>query len=308
MPITAFSRKGERDIMPKNLSLSRKIFFSLDYAFLIILAVLCLVPMIHVLALSFSTSNAAAAGYVKLWPVNFTLKSYDFVSSKPQFLMALVVSLKRIAIGIPINMLLTALIAYPLSMELSKFRARKIFAWFFVITILFSGGLIPWYITIYRLDLINSIWALVLPGAVPVFNVIILLNFFKGLPDEIADAAFIDGAGHWRILLDIYVPLSVPAIATLTLFCIVGHWNSWFDGLILMNNPKNYPLQSYLQTVVVAHDFSTLSTKDMAQFAQVSDKTSKAAQIFLGALPILIVYPFLQRYFITGIVLGSVKG
>ena len=291
-----------------SISFGRKVFLFLDYVFLTVLAFLCLSPMIHVLALSFSSSNAAMAGYVKFWPVQFTMAAYEFVASRPAFLKSLLIAFERIAIGVPVNMLLTILIAYPLSRNVQSFRYRKFFAWFFVITILFNGGLIPWYITIYKTGLIDSIWSLVLPGAVPVFNVIILLNFFKGLPDEIAEAAFVDGAGHWTILWKIYVPLSMPAIATLVLFCVVGHWNSWFDGLILMNNPTHYPLQSYLQTVIVSHDLTVFSPSDYAKFAEVSDRTSKAAQIFLGALPVLAVYPFLQRYFMTGIVLGSVKG
>lgn len=292
----------------KSSSFGRKVFIIIDYIFLAFIAVLCLAPIIHVLAISFSSSSAASAGYVKFWPVKFTLTAYNFVASKPPFLKSLVVAFERVAIGVPINMILTVLIAYPLSRSLESFRFRKWYAWFFVITILFNGGLIPWYITIYKTGLLNSIWALVLPGAVQVFNIIVLLNFFKGLPDEIGEAAFIDGASHWTSLWKIYVPLSMPALATLVLFSTVGHWNSWFDGLILMNNPDRYPLQSYLQTVIVGHDLTLLSASDMSKFSEVSDRTSKAAQIFLGALPILAVYPFLQRYFMTGIVLGSVKG
>lgn len=294
--------------MIKSLSPGRKIFLSLDYIFLISIAILCLIPMIHVLALSFSSNSAATAGYVKLWPIGFNLKSYEFVTSEPSFLRAMLISIKRIALGVPINMLLTIITAYPLSKSIQKFKYRKWYTWFFVITILFHGGLIPWYMTIYKTGLIDSIWALVIPGAVSVYNIIILLNFYKGLPEEIEEAAFIDGAGHWIILWIIYVPLSIPAIATLLLFSIIGHWNSWFDGLILMNTTNKYPLQSYLQTVIVAHNFTIVSTKNLKDLSEISDRTSKAAQIFLGALPILVVYPFLQKYFMTGMVLGSVKG
>jgi putative aldouronate transport system permease protein len=170
-----------------------------------------------------------------------------------------------------------------------------------------SSGLIPWYIAIKNIGLIDSIWALVLPGAVNVFNVVLLLNFFRNLPKELEEAAFIDGAGHWRSLWNIYVPLSAPSLATLTLFTVVWHWNAWFDGLILMNSPDHYPLQSYLRTVVIDMDSMFRSTQDLTDLAEISDRTSKAAQIFLGTLPILLVYPFLQRYFIKGITLGSVK-
>jgi putative aldouronate transport system permease protein len=161
--------------------------------------------------------------------------------------------------------------------------------------------------TIRMTGLLDSIWALVLPGAVPVFSVILLLNFFRGLPKEIEESAFMDGAGHWKVLWSIYVPLSMPALATIALFTLVGHWNSWFDGLILMNSPERYPLSSYLQTVVIDKTMTTMKGNDWMSLAQISDRTAKAAQIFLGALPILLVYPLLQKYFVKGIVLGSVK-
>jgi putative aldouronate transport system permease protein len=154
----------------------------------------------------------------------------------------------------------------------------------------------------------DSIWALLIPSAVPVFNVILLQNFFKTIPAEIEESAYIDGAGHWVNLIFMYLPLSTPALATLSLFVVVGHWNAWFDGLIFMNRPENYPLQSYLQTVVVQRDLKAISIKDISDIIGVSERNSKAAQIFIAMMPILLVYPFLQRYFTKGIVLGSVKG
>ena len=294
--------------MKNKISVGRKAFLVFTYASLITFALLCLLPMIHVLAISFSKSTAAAAGYVTLWPVDFTFKAYEYVASKIEFIRSLIVSFKRVSIGVPLNMLLTILIAYPLSKDKKVLSFRKAYTIFFMITILFGGGLIPWYMVIKATGLMDSIFALILPNAVPVFNVIILLNFFRALPKEIEEAAFIDGAGHWYTLWKIYVPLSVPALATLILFCCVNHWNSWFDGIILMNRTEHYPLQSYLQTVVVQQGLLKITMQDVQSFADVSDRTNKAAQIFIGALPILLVYPFLQRYFMTGIVLGSVKG
>ncbi|TMY87285.1 carbohydrate ABC transporter permease, partial [Klebsiella pneumoniae] len=191
------------------------------------------------------------------------------------------------------------------------FRASRLCSTFSTpskhITMLFHGGLIPLYMTVKYTGIMNTLWALVLPNAVPVFNVVLLLNFFRGLPKELEEAAFMDGAGHWTTLWRVMVPLSAPALATITLFATVGHWNAWFDGLIFMNSPDNYPLQSYLQTVVINRDLSLVSSSDLKALAEVSDRTAKAAQIFLGALPILLVYPFLQRFFMKGIVLGSVK-
>jgi putative aldouronate transport system permease protein len=284
-------------------------FFVAAYSFLALAAALCLLPMIHILAISFSKSTAASAGMVTLWPVDFTLKSYEYVARKPEFIRAMLVGFERVLLGVPVNMVLTALIAYPLSKEKSELTFKKVYTWLFMITILFGGGLIPWYMVINKVGLIDSIWALILPGAVPVFNVIILLNFFKGVPKEIEESAFLDGAGYWTALWKIYVPLSVPALATLTLFAAVGHWNSWFDGIILMNRTEHYPLQSYLQTVVVGQQLmATVRLEDAKDLAEISNRTNKGAQVFIGALPILAVYPFLQRYFMTGIVLGSVKG
>ncbi len=293
--------------MPLKLSSGRKIFLAFNYTFLIVLAIVCLLPLINVLAISFSSSTAATANIVHFWPVDFTLKSYQYAISKPEFARSFQVSIERVLLGVPVNVLLVLLVAYPLSKEDSKFRWRKYYSWAFIVTILFSGGLIPWYMTIKELGLIDSIWALILPGAVPIFNVLILLNFFRELPKEIEEASLIDGAGHWRTLWKIYVPLSAPAIATITLFSVVGHWNAWFDGLILMNSPHHYPLQSYLQTVVIQKDFSKLSEQELKNIQEISDRTIKAAQIFLGALTILAVYPLLQKYFMKGIVLGSVK-
>jgi len=285
-----------------------KIFRILNYIFLTFLGALCLFPMINVLAVSFSSSGAAGAGLVKLWPVEFTLSSYRYVLTKREFITALTISIERLLLGVSVNMLLTILIAYPLSKSNREFRSRSVYTWFFMVTILFTGGLVPGYMAMSAYGLLDSIWVLVLPGAVQVFNVIILMNFFRQLPKEIEEAAFIDGAGHWYTLAKIYVPLSVPALATLVLFSAVGHWNSWFDGLLFMNNPQHYPLQSYLQTVIIARDLTMVNSADIAELAKVNDRTAKSAQIFIGALPILIVYPFLQRYFTTGIVLGSVKG
>jgi len=291
----------------KRNSLSGKLFSVGNIIVLTVLALLCLLPLVNVLAVSLSSSSAASAGMVKLWPVEFTLKSYDFVLKKPEFITSFGISVQRVLLGTVINMLLTIMLAYPLSKEPRAFTGRVLYVWYFVLTMLVSGGLIPWYLIIKNVGLLGSIWALILPGAVNVFNVVLLLNFFRNLPKELEEAAFVDGAGHWTILWRIYVPLSMPALATLILFTMVGHWNSWFDGMILMDTPDKYPLQSYLQTVVINRDLSLVTMADAATLAEVSDRTLKGAQIFLAALPIICVYPFLQRFFIKGVVLGSVK-
>ncbi|SFT26718.1 putative aldouronate transport system permease protein [Paenibacillus sp. BC26] len=199
------------------LTTGRKLFQAANYIFLIGLSILCILPLIHVFAISLSDKTAAAAGDVVLWPVNFTLQSYEYVLHKPEFSKSFIVTLERVGLGTLINMFLTILLAYPLSKEVRTFKYRTVYAWCFVLTILFSGGLIPSYIVVSKTHLMDTIWALVIPGAVPVFNVILLLNFFRGLPKELEEAAFVDGARAWTVLWRVFVPLSMPALATIML-------------------------------------------------------------------------------------------
>lgn len=283
-----------------------RFFDIMNHTFLIGISLLCIFPLLHVLAISFS--NSLSVGEVLLWPVDFTTDAYRFVLGKPDFLQSVFVTVKRVLLGVPFNMIMVILLAYPLSKDSKVFPQRTLYAWFLVFTILFNGGLIPNYLSVRYTGLLDSIWALVLPHAVPVFNVLLLLNFFRNLPKELEEAAFIDGAGHWAILTRVYLPLSLPALATITLFSTVGHWNAWFDGMIYMNSPAHFPLQTYLRTIVIELDFTALGSEDILnQMNSISERTTRAAQIFLGALPILLVYPFLQRFFMKGIVLGSVK-
>jgi putative aldouronate transport system permease protein len=288
-------------------SFGRRAFLVCNLIFLAFISFLCLMPIIHILAISFSSGSAAAAGKVALWPVEFTTAAYDNVFGKPEYLRAFGISIQRVVVGTALSMLLTIVTAYPLSKDRNTFRLRTVYAWIFVFTILFNGGLIPTYLTIKSLGLIDSLGALVFPMAINVFNVILLLNFYRNLPRELEDASRIDGAGHFSTLWKIYVPLSLPALATTGLFTMVGHWNSWFDGMLYMNHPENYPLQTFLQTVIIKMDFRFLKSENVELMLQLSDRTSRAAQIFVAAFPILIVYPFLQRFFIKGIVMGSVK-
>lgn len=293
--------------MTINRSLGRRVFVACNFVFLAILSFLCLMPIIHILAISFSSGNAAAAGEVSLWPVDFTTAAYNNVFGKPEYLRAFWISVQRVVVGTALSMFLVILTAYPLSKDPRQFRLRTLYAWFFVFTILFSGGLIPTYLTVKSFGLIDTLWALILPTAVPVFNVILLLNFYRSLPKELEESSRIDGAGHFKTLWKIYVPLSLPALATTGLFTMVGHWNSWFDGMLYMNHTENYPLQTFLQTVIVKMDFRFIKAENAELMLKLSDRTSRAAQIFVAAFPILIVYPFLQKMFIKGIVMGSVK-
>ena len=288
-------------------SISRKVFMVINIFFFICIGLLCLLPFVNIFAISLSSSSAAARGSVGLLPLEFSVKSYEYVIQKPDFITALLVSVKRVALGLGIGLFLTIMTAYPLSKEKSNFRFRTFYVWYFVFTILFGGGLIPFYMIVRNLGMINTIWALVIPSSLNVFNAVILLNYFRGLPRELEESAFIDGAGHWTLLWKVYVPLSVPVLATLTLFTVVGHWNSWFDGMIFMTKPSNFPLQTYMQSIIIQPNSKILTKEAALRFRVINERTVKSAQIFIGALPVLMLYPFLQRYFITGLVLGSVK-
>jgi ABC-type sugar transport system, permease component len=283
-----------------------RVFNIFNHLLLIVVSLLCILPLVHVLAVSFSGKAAATANIVNLWPVDFTLESYAKTIDNPAFIKALLYSIYRTVLGTAIGMTVIVFAGYALSRRNTAFKSRNVYMWFFVFTMLFSGGLVPGYILITNLQLINTIWALVLPMALSVYNMILLLNFFRTIPAELEEAAVIDGAGLFRTMFSIHLPVSMPALATITLFTLVGHWNSWFDGLIYMMDTSKYPLATFLQTVVVQQDFSKMSInpQDMENLSQ---RTVKSAQIFIGALPVLIIYPFLQKYFVKGIVLGAVK-
>ena len=287
--------------------LGRKIFVVFNYLFCCLLAVLCVIPIVHIFAISLSDHIAVESGAVGLWPVDFTLDSYLYIVQEGDFFKAMGVSVIRVILGVTLGMIVTVLAGYPLSKKKQQFHARPLYVWLIMITMIVSGGLIPKYLVIANLGLMDSIWALVLPAALNPFNIILLQNYIKTLPDEIMEAAYVDGAGHWKNLFLIVLPLSKPVLATLVLFVAVSHWNAWFDGLIYMNRPEHYPLQSYLQTIVTEID-PTLVQNQVDALANVTQKGSKSAQIFLAMLPILCVYPFLQKYFAGGIVMGSVKG
>ncbi|OZB94450.1 carbohydrate ABC transporter permease [Paenibacillus sp. XY044] len=275
---------------------------------LVLIACLSLAPIINTIMVSVSSSTAVNAGRVYFLPVDINFSSYVKILDDEKFWRAFLVSVERVALGGAINMLLTILMAYPLSRTASQFRARNVYMWIIVFTMLFSGGIVPWYMVISKLGLINSIWALVLPGAVPVFNVILLMNFFKGIPKELEEAAFIDGAGPLKILWHIFIPVSLPSLATITLFVIVGHWNNFFDGIVLINDSHKIPLQTYLQQLNLTRDqMQNLSVEQLQQYNKISNTTLNSAKILVSMIPILLIYPFLQRYLIHGIVLGSVK-
>ena len=234
--------------------------------------------------------------------------AYQYVIEKKEFWTSLLKSAERVLIGVPMSMILTILIAYPLSKEKEQLQARGIYVWLFFFTMLFSGGLIPGYLLITNLHLMDTIWALILPTILSVYNIVLMINFFRGIPKELEEAAIIDGAGQFTTCFRVYVPCAKPSIATLTLFSFITQWNSYFDGLIFSNFPSSYPLASYLYTVVVKRDLSLLSIDEIKLLSVVDDRTIRCAQIFISLIPIMLIYPFAQKYFVKGMTVGSVKG
>ena len=290
---------------------ANRIFHFVNIFILAVVSLLCVLPFINLLAISFSDSAAVAAGAVGITPVDFTLSAYEYALKGGKFIRALFISFERVFLGVGLNLILMVLTAYPLSKTRKKVAGRNIYMVYFVITMLVSGGMIPTYLVVTGLGLKDTIWALILPGALPVYNMVILMNFMRGIPEEIEEAAAIDGASPFQILTRVLLPILKPALATVGLFCIVTHWNDWFSGMIYMNNPDNYPLQTYLQSLLQNFEqlLRTQSSQDIqALLAQMDARTGRAAQLFLGAIPVMVIYPFLQKYFTKGLVLGSVKG
>lgn len=292
----------------RRVSVGRRVFQVSNLTILLLLTGLCLLPFIHVIAVSLSNNSYVDAGMVTFWPMGFNMESYGYLLSKQSFWNAFRISIFRLLLGTSINLILLCLTAYPLSKPESKFHGRTLYAWFFFITMLVNGGLIPNYMVVSTLKLRNTLWALVLPTAVQVYDLILMLNFFRQVPSELEDAALIDGAGHFRTMLKIYVPVSMPAIATMTLFCMVFHWNQWFDGMLYMDNTTLRPLQTYLRQTLIGQDFTFADGDEIAAFSNINDRSLRCAQIIIATIPILCSYPFLQRYFVKGIVVGSVKG
>lgn len=297
---------------------SRKVFVIFLTVFFLAVCLVCLIPFLHVLALSFSHKIPSLQHTVMLLPLVFNeetqvtsvgldLNSYVFLMERDEFIRAFGISVLRTVLALGVSLMIICLAAYPLSKDKKDFTGRTVYVWFIMVTMFVSGGLVPTYITIQKLGLMNTIWALVLPGCAMPFLIVLLLNFFRGIPKALEEAAALDGAGHFRTFLFLYLPLSLPSLATITLFIIVNNWNAWFDGMIYMSSPKNYPLQTYLQTMISSSSLQMMTRARAELLKKISDRTVKSAQIFIAALPMLILYPFLQKFFMSGMVLGSVK-
>ena len=279
-------------------------------AALLFCGLICLVPILNTVAISFSDRTSAALGKVSFWPVNFNLSSYKAMLEERQFGQSFMVSVLRVILGGSINMVLSILMAYPLSKSPKVFKSKKFYMWFVVFTMMFNGGLVPTFMVIRQLGLMDTIWALVLPTAVPVFNVILLINFFKNITAALEEAANLDGDSPWYILWHIFVPLSKASLATIALFAVVNHWNSFFDGKLYINSLSKLPLQTYIQSLSASLDptqMATMSPEEIKEKMAMSSLTFNSAKVVVSMVPILIIYPFLQKYFVTGIVMGAVK-
>lgn len=288
-------------------SLGEHIFNAVNIVLMAILALSCLYPLWYALCLSISDKAAANSGLVTFYPIGFTLQSYQEIMKERMFFNAFWISIQRTALGTVVTLGALILMAYPLSKHKSEFKIRDGLMWVVIFCMLFNGGTIPWYITVKNYRLIDSIWALVLGGSLPVFNLILMVNFFRALPRDLEEAAVVDGAGPWKILSMVVVPCSIPVIATIVLFTSVYHWNEFFQGLVLTTNESRYPLQTYIRQIVVNIQASTLTRDQIENLFKLSNKSLNAAKVFIAMIPMLAVYPFLQRYFISGIMLGAVK-
>ena len=287
---------------------AEKFFTGLIYTVLAILGLSCILPFIHLIALSFSGSTPVKQGIVTLYPIEFNVDAYKYALDHPSFMRALGISVLRTIVGVSISLAMLVVTAYPLSKSNEACPLNPVFKVMMIIAMLTGGGLIPMYLVMSWIGLTNTFWALVIPGCLSLWNCFMVMNFFRGVPAEIEEAAIVDGANSFQVMTRVYIPLSVPVIASMALFTGVGHWNDWFSGMLYIARSQDYPLQTYLRQVITTPDFSTLTVEEMQKYAQITAKNNQAAQIVIATFPIMCVYPFLQKYFMTGLTLGGVKG
>lgn len=282
------------------------------YGLVLLMGLSCLIPMWNVVAISLSGSEAAMANRVGLLPINLTFAAYEKIVSDQQFWRSFGISVFRVVAALLLNLVLIVTMAYPLSKSQKHFTSRKLFMNIMIFAMLFSGGMIPTYLVVKNLGLINSIWSLILPGAVPIGSVILVMNFFRGVPKSLEEAASIDGASPWQTLWKVYIPMSLPSLATVSLFSIVGSWNDFFGGLLYMTRTENYPLMTYIQSLTIniadtIQNSAGITAEQLQSLTEVSNKNLNAAKIVVAVIPLLLIYPFMQKYFVKGIVVGSVK-
>ncbi|MNZ69718.1 L-arabinose transport system permease protein AraQ [compost metagenome] len=285
---------------------ANRIFDTFIIIVLSVSVLVCLAPFLHILAISLSSTRAVTAGEVNLFPVEIDLQAYIQVFSDVSMIRSLGFTVMLTCLFTVMCMVMTLAAGYPLSKR--KLKGRKALMFVIVVTMFFSGGIIPEYILIRNLALMDSIWALVLPGLINPFYLIILISFFQNIPDSLEESAEIDGCSQFRTMLNIVLPLSLPVIATLSLFYAVGRWNGFQDTLMYITSPELYPLQLKLYHLIQNNMITDLMQLEGAQMRKLMPESLKAASVIFATVPILLVYPWLQRYFVSGVMLGAVKG
>lgn len=285
-------------------SKSEKIFHVIIVIFLLIFTLMCLIPFINVVSSSFATSAELTTRSFILIPRSFTLNAYKYILSTPTIFRSIGVSIFVTVVGTFISMTLTSFMAYSLSRK--YLHGRKVFNFLIVFTMLFSGGMIPSFILVQHLGLMDSLWSLILPSAVSAYNMIIMRNFFQGIPDSLEESAKMDGCTDWGVFFKIILPLSLPSIATISLFYAVSYWNTYQNAILYISSANKWPIQILLRQIVLV---SSGVDADAASVDVVPPAQSvKMAVIVVATIPMLVVYPFIQKYFVKGALIGSVKG
>ncbi len=295
-------------------SIIDKLFDVCNYIFMIILIMFTLYPFINMFALSFNDANDSIRGHIYLWPRIWTLRNYEYVLSESNVFFATFISAARTIIGTITSVFCTAMLAYAISRP--EYKLRKFVSITFIFTMYFSGGLIPTYLLIKELGMLNSFWVYIIPGIIGVFNVIVIRSFIEGLPDGILESAKIDGAGDLTTFILVVLPLTTPALATVSLFVAVYQWNSWFDVFLYNSSRSNLStLQYELVKILSTSNTTSLGASAADQYANalgnkatVTPTSVRATMTIIASLPIIMVYPFLQKYFVKGMVVGGVKG
>jgi putative aldouronate transport system permease protein len=282
-------------------------FTALILLVVLFMVVITLYPFYYLFIVSFSSGRAVMRHQVSFWIRGFTAESYRTIFKEPYLLSSLRNTLLYTAVGTTVNLIMTMLCAYPLAQP--ETPGKRVFMALIVFTMMFSGGMIPSYMVVRDLKMLNTIWAVVLPGAISTYNMIIVRTFFMGIPRELHESAYLDGASELSTLTRIVLPLSMPIIATMILFYAVGHWNSYLSAVIYMDRKSLYPVQVILRNIVIDGDTASMlgDMNSGSDFAAI-DTTIKYAIIMVASAPILAAYPFLQKYFVKGVMIGSLKG
>lgn len=293
----------------KNSSTGDKVFIASVYALLVLILIIVLYPLIYVVSASFSDPQAVISGKVILWPVDVTLRGYQAVFKNPKILTGFANSLFYMFVGTAINLVMTMLCAYPLSRK--EFTARNKIAALFVFTMYFSGGLVPSYMVVSKLGLINSRLAMLIPTAMSTYNMIIARTYMvNSIPDELYEAAQLDGCSPFKYLLKVIVPLSKPIIAVLALYYGIAKWNNYFDAMLYLNDTTQWPITMVLREILIQNQIDPTMLTDASALSKLQGMTEllKYSVIVVASVPVLLIYPFVQKYFVKGVTIGAVKG